>query len=87
VPDFPLVENDVQSYKNLVVNVRSILSNRQLRLEQLIDLKHLPNEVDEDARAARGKIIVIVKNNLNTFDKLLQVRNWLFFSILNLESR
>jgi hypothetical protein len=50
------------------------MTKRQTQLEQLIERKQLPNEVDEDARAARGKIIVIVKNNLSTFDKLLHVR-------------
>jgi hypothetical protein len=48
--------------------------NRQNQLEQLIERKQLPDEVEQDVRAARGKIIVIVKNNLNTFDKLLLVR-------------
>lgn len=65
VPIFSLVENDVQGYKNLVSNVKSIMTNRESRLEHLMERKQLPNEVDEDVRAARGKIIVIVSFKLN----------------------
>lgn len=50
VPDFKLVENDVQAYKELVNYVKIIMSKRQSQLEQLIERKQLPNEVDEDAR-------------------------------------
>jgi len=71
VPDFELIRTNVQGYRQLVQQVKAVMTDRQARLERLIELQQVPNEVDEDARAARGKIIVIVKNNLTTFEKLL----------------
>jgi hypothetical protein len=73
VPEFNLIETDVRGYRRLVDEVRTILTDRQSRLESLIERQQLPDEVDGDVRLARGKIIVIVKNNLSTFDRLLKV--------------
>ncbi|KAI6215021.1 hypothetical protein M3Y94_00336000 [Aphelenchoides besseyi] len=70
VPDFPSDESTVRGYRELAARVKGIMNDKQTKLENLLN-RNLPNDVDEDVRSARGKIIVIGKNNLSTFEKLL----------------
>jgi hypothetical protein len=43
------------------------------RIEHLLDSNALVDGVEDDLRLARGKIIVIAKNNLAKFETLVKV--------------
>ena len=77
IASFNLIESTVSGYRRLVVDVREILAVRLQMLDELLT-RALANDAEEDVRLARGKIIVICKNNLNKFESLLAVR---FYSI------
>lgn len=74
VDSFALTEDSVLAYKELRNKVVLILQDRSARLDQLLEKQtDLPEEVEDDVRLARGKIMIIVKNNLAKFGKLIDV--------------
>jgi hypothetical protein len=54
--------------------VFTILLDRQVRIEQLLELDILSSSVDEDVRSARGKLMIMTKNRLKTFRDLTKAR-------------
>ncbi|CAD5221076.1 unnamed protein product [Bursaphelenchus xylophilus] len=71
---FSSIEHSVNAYRELCQNVNNVLSDRVRRMETLLeDETGLPEEVEDDIRLARGKMMVIMKNNLTKFSKLVDV--------------
>ncbi|CAD5214870.1 unnamed protein product [Bursaphelenchus okinawaensis] len=70
---FSSVEQSVNAYRELCQNVNAVLNDRINRMENLLETqKGLPEEVEDDIRLARGKMMVIRKNNLTKFSKLVE---------------
>jgi hypothetical protein len=73
LPLFPLELHSIRDYQKLLNNCTFILHDRLSRIELLLEDDGLIEGVEEDLRSARGKIIVLTKKNLSTFDRLLRV--------------
>jgi hypothetical protein len=73
IPEFPLELRSIRAYQSLLNHTVLILEDRRTRIEQLLEDGSLLEGVEEALRVARGKIIIIVKNNLSTFSKLISV--------------
>jgi hypothetical protein len=71
--DFPLELKSIRNYQQLVNNTSFILNDRMKRIEILLQDDGLIEGVEDALRVARGKIIIITKNNLATFDRLIKV--------------
>jgi hypothetical protein len=71
--DFPLELKSIRNYQQLANNTSFILNDRMKRIEILLQDDGLIEGVEDALRVARGKIIIITKNNLATFDRLIKV--------------